>query len=117
MGTVNGFMAARGPAGALAEERGVITAADDDNSRGCLGLEVTLQTEVGVALHQHLIVRRAVRIVAGGADFADGFVFENERAALRGVAFHAGVALAGDGGAAAFDGLAFVRVVAIAAGD
>ena len=117
MRAVNGLVTTGRPARPLAEERGVVAAANDNHAGSCLLLEVALQTEVGVALHQHLIVRRAVRIVAGGAAFADGFVLENKGPALSGVALNASIAFGGHRRAAALDALAFVRIVAVAAGD
>ena len=97
----------------------MILRADVNRSRRLAGetlrLEVALQAEVLVALHEHFVVHAAVRIVASGAAFADGFMFENERAALLHVALHAGVLLDRHGSPAAANRLAFVRVVAIAA--
>ena len=110
-------MAAGGPARSLTEERGVIAAANDNHAGSCLLLEVALQTEVGVALDKHFVVRRAVRIVAGGATFTDGFVLENKGSALSDVALHAGVAFARHQGSAAFYAGTFMRIMAVAAGD
>lgn len=57
-----------------------------------------------------------MRVVAGGAAFADGIVGEYERTALLGVALGAGFVLAVELGAAAFGGITLMRVMAIATG-
>ena len=90
-------MAARRPACASQHETGVILRADVNRpgrlARQPLRLEVALQTQILISLHEHLVVYRAVRVVAGRATFANGFVLENERPALRGVTLHAGILL------------------------
>jgi hypothetical protein len=78
---------------------------------------MALQTEIGVARNQHFFVWGAMRVVAGCATFPHGLMLENKRASLRLVALHAGVGLGSQGSSPAFDGLAFMRVVAIRAGD
>jgi hypothetical protein len=77
-------------------------------ARQALGLKMTFQAKVGVALDEHLVIDASMRVMAGGATFTNGFVLENERAALRGVALDASVALGGQRCAAAFNGPAFM---------
>ena len=115
MGTVNRLVAARAPAGAPGEERAMIAPADKDLAGLGLLLEVAFQAKILVPLREHLVIDCAVRIVAGGATFANRFVFEDVRPALGGVAFRAGVRVGGHGERPAGCGLAFVRIVAIAA--
>ena len=69
----------------------MIASADKDFARFGLLLEMAFQTKVCVPLGEHLVVDRAMRIVAGGAAFADCFVLENKWAALSGVTFCTGV--------------------------
>ena len=88
---MNRLVAACAPASAPGEERAVIASADEDFSGLSLLLEMAFQTKVLVPLREHLVINRAVRIVAGGAAFADRFVFENERPALSCVALGARV--------------------------
>jgi hypothetical protein len=73
------------------------------------------EAEVGVAGDQHLIVHCSMRVVADGAAFAYGFVFENKRPTLRSMAFAACVVLGQQRSAAALHGWPFVWIVAIAA--
>ena len=56
-----------------------------------------------------------MRIVTGGAPFPDGFMLENKRPALRGVATVAGIVLGQQRRAAAPNGRTFMRVMTIAA--
>ena len=84
-------MAARTPAGAAGEERAVIAPANKNAAGLGLLLEMAFQTKIRVPLRQHLVVDRAMRIVAGGAAFAHGLVFENKWTALSGVALRAGI--------------------------
>ena len=114
-------MAARRPACASQHETGVILRADVNRpgrlARQPLRLEVALQTQILISLHEHLVVYRAVRVVAGSATFANGFVLENERSTLRGVALHARILLDSQRSSAAFDYGPFVRIMAITARD
>jgi hypothetical protein len=121
MRAVHGFVAPSGPTRAPQDEPGMILGAYIKCSGGLvghpLGLEVTLEAEILVALNEHFVIRAAMRIVAGGAAFANGFVFENEWPALLHMALHTGVLLDRHGSAAAANRLAFVRVVTVAAGN
>jgi hypothetical protein len=84
VGTMNGFVASCRPAGAGAQTRAVILSANDNAAASVL-LEMALKAEIGVPSDQHFVVHRAVRVMAGGASFAEGFVLENKWAALRNV--------------------------------
>jgi len=78
--------------------------------------EVALEAEIGVALDEHLLVHRAVRVVAGGAAFAQGVVRENKGAFLGGVALGASFGLVLETGSGTRNGIALVRVMAFGAG-
>lgn len=82
MGAMDGFVATGGPASAAVEEIIVVAPADEDFTGRSLLLEVALEAEIGIAHFQHLFVDRAMRRVATGAAFANGFVFESEGALL-----------------------------------
>ena len=78
---------------------------------------MAFETERGVALRQHPGVDRAVREMTGGAALAHGFVLEDVRSSLGAVALETGFVLREQGGAAAHDRVAFVRVMAVRAGE
>ena len=88
-------MATGGPAGAPRQERGVVPRPDVDPAPLGLLLEMAFQAQGGVPLAQHLGVHRAMRLMAGRATFANGFMLEHERAALGHVTLAAGVELRG----------------------
>ena len=104
------------PASPLAEPAGgaVIRASDNDPRRRLL-LEMAPKTKIGVARHQHLLVHRPVWIVTRRAALPDSFVLENKRPALCRMALAARVPLGEQGGSAAPNCRAFVRIMAIAA--
>ena len=112
-------MAARRPASASQHETGVILRPDVNRprrlARQTLRLEVAFQTQILIPLDEHFVVHAAVRVVARRATFADRFMLENERSALRGVALHTGVLLHRDRCAATFDHRTLVRIMTIAA--
>ena len=58
-------MASGRPAGPDLQERGMVGVSDKNAPIRPLDLRVTTQAEIGVARHQHLLVDRAVRVVAG----------------------------------------------------
>lgn len=115
MRAVHRLVAAGAPAGTAREEGTMVASADQDAAGLGLLLEVALEAEVGIALREQFVVYRAVRVMAGGAAFADGFVFEDEGAPLRDVAAGAGIGVGGDGERSAGRGVAFVRIVTVAA--
>ena len=89
------LVTARAPASSALQKRGVITSTDHDHARCHLLLEMAFQAQGGVPLAQHLGVHRAMRLMAGRATFANGFMLEHERAALGHVTLAAGVELRG----------------------
>ena len=95
----------------------MIAPADEDAPRRGLLLEMALQAKGLIARDQHALVDRTVRLVAGRASFAQGFVFEHKRAELHRVAFAAGFVFRHQRRATALEGVSFVRLVAIAAMD
>jgi len=125
---MDGFVATGGPAGALGQTRRVIRIADENAAGGGLLLEVAFQAKRLVALVEHPLVHRAVGRMAADATLAHGFVLENKRPALRGMALQTGIVVGKELGAAALhalgnicaaalDGVALVRVMAIRATD
>ena len=110
-------MAAGRPTRAAAQARRVTATADENGSRRSLLLEMALEAKIGVARDEHLRVHRAVRLVAGRAAFARGFVLEDERSALHRMALETRFVFGGNGSAASNDGRPAVRVVAVNAGD
>jgi hypothetical protein len=117
LGTVNGFVATRVPAGAALEEGGVVEAADEDLAAGRLLLEMALKAEGGIALGEEPGIDGAVGMMAGGAAFAHGFVFEDVGTALGGMALVTGFVFGEQRGVSAQDGIAMMRIVAIGAGQ
>lgn len=119
-------MTAGRPTRALWQSVGVVGIANENSAVGLLFLEMALQTQGRIALSQHSLIDRSVGRVAADATFTERFVFENERASLRGVALETGFVLTKKRDAAAFHGLrktrptafdrvADVRIVAIRA--
>jgi hypothetical protein len=89
---VDGRVTTSGPAGAAANEIGVVHFADEELAgliRRALHLHVTLEAEIIVAFREKLAVHGAVRIVAGGASFAHRFVLVDEGAGLLAMTFRA----------------------------
>ena len=122
VGTVRCLVAAGAPAGALHQAGGMILRRVQDGIGVDLAaadrcFKMALQAEVGVAGDEHLLVHRAVRVVTGRAAFLHGPVFKDKGTFLGGVALRAGFVLAFHCGAAAFDGIARVNLVAIHAGN
>ena len=127
--TVNGFVAAGRPAGALLQSGRYDRRRRCRFSRRCgLLLEMAFEAKVGVALREQPLVYRAMRRMAAHTAFPNRFMLEDERAALRGVALETGFVVAEqrraaaldalrDIRSAALDGIALVRVVTIGATD
>jgi len=78
-------VAAGTPAGTLAQTRSMVHAADENRPALDL-LEVAFQTKVRIAFGEQFGVDAAVRGMAGGAAFAQGFVLKNKRPLLGGMA-------------------------------
>lgn len=108
-------MAAGRPTGAAGEGTGVIASADHDGAGRSLLLEVAFQAKGGVALGEHPLIDRAVRLMAGVAALAQRFVFENKWPPLHGVALETGLVRAGYFRSSALHRRAFVWIVAIRA--
>src|SRR3954451_11556339 len=102
--TVNRFMAVGRPARSLLQPAGVITVADKNFAVARLLLEMAFQAKIRAALREQFLVHRAVRCMAGNTTLANRFVFENERAPLRGVTLQTGSIRAQHGEAAALHG-------------
>jgi hypothetical protein len=81
---VNGLVAARSPAGALLDPRGVVGTSNENYSSLHL-LEMALETEVRISNGEQFDINRAVGGVAGRASFADGLVFEHMGTSLGGM--------------------------------
>ena len=90
MRTVDGFMTTGAPAGPLAQKvaggRDVSEIADENVAIGCLLLVMAAQAKRLVARNQQPRVHATVRVVAGGAAFAQRLMLEHERSRLCDVA-------------------------------
>lgn len=111
---MNSFVAASGPTGALLHAQGVVGAANEKLAAGHL-LEVAFQAEVGVPLGQQFGVDGPMSRVAGRAAFPHGFMLEDKRTALGGMATEAAFVFGEQRGAAAGVNRAFMRRMAIGA--
>lgn len=78
-----------------------------------LGLRVAFHAQIGIALHEHFGVDGAVGVVADGAAFAQGGVFEDKGTGLFAMALGASLILAGHGQSAR--GLHDIHAVGIVA--
>lgn len=109
------LMATRAPATATLQKRGMVPPADqNDIGRGLL-LEVAFEAEVLVPLNEHLVVYGPMRIVAGGAAFANGLMLEDKRASLCDVAFGTGFVLGSHREWSSDRCRTFMRIMTIAA--
>jgi len=117
VGSVHGLVAAGAPAGALLETADVTSSrrwAECSSAGSCI--RVTLEAECRIAFGEHLLVHRAMRAVAGRAAFLNRIMSEYKVGTLGTMALGAGFIPAVELGAAAFNGIALVRVMAIRAG-
>src|SRR6266567_168576 len=71
---MNRLMAAGTPTGPTAEKRRVNAPADEDLPRRGLLLEMALEAKGLIARHQHALIHRTVRLVAGDAAFTQRLV-------------------------------------------
>src|SRR5438045_9561758 len=62
---VHGFVTARAPTCAPAQERRVVLSADQNGSRRGLLLEMALEAERLISGHEHFLIYRSLRLVAG----------------------------------------------------
>ena len=113
MRSVYGLVAPGGPAGSLLDANRMVRTSDQNPPAPHL-LEVAFEAEIVIPHREHLLIDRSVRVVAGRASFANGFVLEHERASHRGMARQAVLILRQQGGAALYR-WTFVRIVTIAA--
>lgn len=68
----------------------MVATPDEERAGSTLLLEMTFQTKGLVALGQHPLVNRAVRLVAGVATLAQRFMLEDKRSTLRSVTLETG---------------------------
>jgi hypothetical protein len=115
MRAVHRLMAARRPARAALDEGRVIASADHQLTRSRLLLIVALQTQRLVARLEHLVVHRAVRVVAGDAAFTQRLVLEDKRTALRVMTFQARLIGAREFGSTTDNRIPFMRLMAVTA--
>jgi len=95
----------------------VVNIANEQLPGGGGALDVAFQAKRLVAFGEHPGIDRAMRVMAGGAAFADGFVLVNKRAVLGGMALKTGLVSTLKLGPAALDDSTLVRVMAVAAAD
>ncbi len=90
--------------------------ADEDLARGGRGardLGVTTEAKIGIALFEQFSIQRTMRVVADGAAFAQGLVFENHGPGLFAVTLRAAFIPPGHGQSAlGFEDVFPVRIVA-----
>lgn len=115
MGSVDGLVAAGRPAGAAVDEAGVIAPTDQELAGTRLLLEVALEAQVLIPRPQHLLINGPMRVVAGDATFAGGFMFKHVGTDLLDVALDTGVVQRGETGPTLQDRLTGVRIVAVTA--
>ena len=96
---MNRFVTPRRPTGAYLDAGCVVRTPNKDPAVIDL-LEMTLQTQSGIALGQQLGIDGTVRFMTGRTTFADGFMLEDERASLSGVASDTEIIFRQEGGAA-----------------
>lgn len=93
---MNSGVTAGGPTTPQPEQLPVIGLSNEDTAV-LLDLGVALQAEVQVALDHELRVERTVRLMAGGASFAHGFMLEHKWASLIAVTIGAAFVQSGHG--------------------
>lgn len=108
------FVASGAPARPARQKRGMIATADQDVTDAGLLLEVALEAEILIPLGQELVIYGAMRIVAARAAFPHRLMLEHERAALRDMAFGAGIHCGRSGEHVAHHRVPFMRVMTIA---
>lgn len=74
---MNRGVAAGAPTCALPDQRRVRRVADVDFARSGVHLRMAFETKIIVALHEHLVRDRPMRLMANGAAFAQRFVLVN----------------------------------------
>jgi len=86
---MHGGVTSGAPTGPAAQECRVRSFTDENLAAKRRHLCVTFQAQVVVALHQHLVRDRPVRLMADDATFAQRLMLENHRARLLAMAFGA----------------------------
>jgi len=102
------------PARAGAKESAVVDAADIEAATGLL-LKVAFEAQALITNLQHFVVGRSMDIVACGATFPHGLVFEDIGAALGGMTGEAGVVFGEESRASTLDRVTLVGIVTVAA--
>src|SRR5262245_60005472 len=110
---MHGLVASGGPTRTLLDANRMVGTPNQNPAAPHL-LEMTVDAQVVISRHEHLLVDGAMGIMAGGASVAHGFVFEDERTPLRGMTPEA-VLILRQQGRAAFERGAFMRVMAVGA--
>ncbi|MDB6110497.1 MAG: hypothetical protein JWR69_2247 [Pedosphaera sp.] len=86
VGPVDSSVATGRPTGAVTNQVGMIDLADievaDATSTWSLDLGMAFEAEIGIPLDEHLGVDRTMRVMADGATFAHGLMFENKATGL-----------------------------------
>ena len=116
---VDVFVATGDPAGAVLQASAVIFATGENRAvtRDCRVFKMALEAEIGITLDEHLLVYRAVRVMADSASFDHGVMLEEEWALLGGMALCARLVGGFElGRACAGHDVALVRIVAFGAG-
>ena len=110
---MHGFVAPGRPAGSLLHPNGMVRTSNQNSPASHL-LEVAFQTEIVVTYREHLLIDRAVWLVAGAASIAHGFVLEHKGASDGRMACQAVLIVRQECGAALYR-RTFVRIVTIPA--
>ena len=113
VGTVDGVVAAGGPATAARDQAGVIDFPNGDGSGGELDFGMALEAKVVIAFGEERAVDRAVGRVTNRAAFAESFVFEDVGAGLFAMAIGASFIQPGHGQGRAFGVRRLENVVAV----
>lgn len=119
VGSMYGLVAARAPTSASHQKAGVVPGPHPtgiDLASGGRRLEVAAQAEVPITGDEHLLINRAVRIMAGGAAFAHRAMLEHEWPLLLGVAVRAILVLSRERKSALY-AISAMNIVAVHAAD
>jgi hypothetical protein len=112
VGAVNRRMTTRAPASSLHQSRGMRKVAHDYRA-GRGQLSVAFQTQIVVALVEHLLVDRTMGVVTHGASLTQCLVFKYMRPGLLAVTLETGLILPRDEHAFGLEDILSMRIVAI----
>lgn len=112
---MDGLVTPGAPAGAASQEAGVVNHAYDHPPWRGLLLEVAFEAKDRVSFREHLLVHRAVRLMAGDTSFAKGLVLEDVGAHLALVALRTKLIPGRQSGAPGGHGVMMMRRVTGAA--